>query len=222
MNQKGICNHKGSNEIPEYIDILSIEDKIGYEKLQNQFSSPHYRFNRNKRVATLVNILQLIREYCECREADRSKRYLVCGICWFGEYLAVNTKQLRILISKSKSTINDILSKMGYSIVPTKGEQASLLIKNIPFLFGKPELKKWSIRSKKNDKKTVDEDDMYKEDIKFLDELFKNVEFNKRKNDVKSMNEDINFCYDQNNNDCLLKNDDEGFEIFDFEFIEFI
>ncbi|KAK8839393.1 hypothetical protein M9Y10_031742 [Tritrichomonas musculus] len=142
-------HQQGPHGIPEYIDLLSDEDKRQYEELQKKVGSPNFRYNRNHRLDTLKDIFDCIKDFCEKSDKDKWKRYLVCGICWFDDYIAINTRQLRLLISKSKSAINGALVKMGYITVSVKGERASLLLETIPFLSGHfIEFRKWSIRKK--------------------------------------------------------------------------
>lgn len=136
--------------LPNFISILSNEDRISYEKLQEEFRSKEYRYNRNQRFLALIEIFEKIRLYCKKDDIDEWKRYLVCGVCWCGEYLAINTKQLSKLISKCKSSINDALSKLGYFSISFKGKQSVLLTETIPILGqDQKELKKWSLRSRK-------------------------------------------------------------------------
>lgn len=159
---------QGPHGTPEFIDILSSEDRKLYEELQQNVGSPDYRYNRNRRLSTLRDILDYIRDYCERDDIDAWKRYLVCGICWMKDCIAINTRQLRLLISKSKSAINGAFAKMGYVTVPTKGIEESLLLDAIPFLSGHyPELRQWTIRkmnSSSNEKQdAIEESEIHKQ-----------------------------------------------------------
>ncbi|KAH0789271.1 potassium/sodium hyperpolarization-activated cyclic nucleotide-gated channel 1 [Histomonas meleagridis] len=127
--------------------MLSPEDQAEFEELQKHVGSPENRYNRNKRLATLNESFDLIRQFCARGDEDDWKRYLVCGICWFPNGIAINTRQLRVLIAKSKSTINGAIAKMGYTTVPTKGDDATQLLNIIPYLKGHfSELRQWTIR----------------------------------------------------------------------------
>ena len=73
------------------------------------------------------------------------KRYLVCGICWINDDVAINTRQLRILLGKSKSTINGAFAKMGYETMPFRNNEE--LLEKIPFLRGNfNEKRQWTVR----------------------------------------------------------------------------
>lgn len=135
---------------PQFIELLSEEDKKLYEEMQTAFSSQEYRYNRNRRISISKEVFDTVRNYCERKEEDQWKRYLVCGICWYDKQIGINTNQFGCLISKSKSTINDVISKMGYTAISIKGEPASMLLEKVPYLFGNQnEFRKWTIRQKK-------------------------------------------------------------------------
>lgn len=202
---------EGPKGTPDFIDILTHDDRVSYENLQKNVGSPAYRYNRNHRLITLTNIFESIKDYCCNKDEDMWKRYLVCGVCWFDNYLAINTRQLRFLISKSKSTINDSLAKMGFISIPVKGEQASLLLETIPFLFGnQSEFRKWSIRLKKSNfskdincmdvKKNIENncDDLKKncENDFFFDGFFKDCEENDGQFDLDNFNDNVDENFD--------------------------
>lgn len=236
---------EGIHGTPDFIDILSYDDRKSYEKLQSDVGSPEYRYNRNHRFSTLSEILKKIKSYCQTNENDKWKRYLVCGVCWFDVYMAINTKQLRFLICKSKSTINDALSKMGYTPVSMKGEPSLLLVETIPFLFGnQSEYRKWSIRKNnisdinvvneiayENDNLICDDDEeQCKEESIYLDELVKNLDSVKNEKDdefkfinfTENVNDDfdIGFGYDYCNfSSNIDSSNDEQNEIIDFEYL---
>jgi len=138
-----ICN-------PPHFDILNPRDKEDYIELQKQVGSPENRYNRNKRIETLKEIFEKIKKYCIHNDADDWKRCLVCGICWFQDAMAINIRNLKILILKSKSTINGALAKMGYTTVPNKGIDLTNLLKTIPSLHNS-EIRQWTIRKSNQD-----------------------------------------------------------------------
>ncbi|EAY21700.1 hypothetical protein TVAG_237260 [Trichomonas vaginalis G3] len=135
-----------SEKTPMFMSILSPEDKTAYEELQNVLAAPDHRYNRNKRIVTFQDMLAQIKAFCIKGDVNDWKRYLVCGICWIGSDIAINTRQLRILLGKSKSTINGAFSKMGYETLPFKNNDSALQEK-IPFLKGNfSESRQWTVR----------------------------------------------------------------------------
>jgi hypothetical protein len=43
-----------------------------------------------------------IKTFCQKGDIENSKRYLACGVCWIENGIAINTRQLRVLMGKSK------------------------------------------------------------------------------------------------------------------------
>ena len=139
---------QNKNVLPAYYDILSPEDKCRYDDLRQSVGSEDNRYNRNRRLVKFSDMLNEIRAYCEHMMADTWKRYLVCGICWFNGCLAINTRQLTLLLAKSKSSINGALAKMGYT---TRAGECNELLNAIPFLRGNSrESRQWTVRERLN------------------------------------------------------------------------
>ena len=136
-------------ETPEYWDILSEEDRKQYQKMQQDFSSGVLKRVRNSRAETFDEILEIIKKFCVKNDDEDWKRYLVCGVCWMDSAIAINTRQLRLLVCKCKSSINGSLQKMGYTTNMAHSESWKILFPKIPLLKDHfPELRKWTIRYK--------------------------------------------------------------------------
>ena len=134
---------------PSFYDILSIKDQKDYLKLRTNLSSSENKYKRNKRLSSLQFALTEIKKFCIQGNQDDWKRCLVCGICWIGPDIAINTRQLRLIIDKCKSSINGALSKMGYGSLILKGEGAAPLLAALPSLRGNfLEQRMWTIRKK--------------------------------------------------------------------------
>ena len=132
---------------PKYFDFLNEEDKITYNKLRSTLSSHLCRNRRGKRLETFSDMLTTIQNFCIRNDGDDWKRFLVCGVCWLPLGLAINTRQLSLLITKCKSSINGSLQKMGYGTIQSRSESSNALSDVIPFLKNNfNELREWSIR----------------------------------------------------------------------------
>jgi hypothetical protein len=132
---------------PKYYDILSSSDQKQYDELRSTFSSQMCRNRRGKRLEGFSDMLSSIRTFCIRHNDDDWKRCLVCGVCWLSNGIAINNRQLSLLIDKCKSSINGSLQKMGYSTLQSRSESSSSLCDTIPLLknnFG--ELREWSVR----------------------------------------------------------------------------
>jgi len=134
---------------PSFFSLLDAKDKNKYQELRLKFSTPDHKYNRGKRVEVFRTSLEEIQFFCNKGDANDWKRQLVCGLCWNQDFLAINTRQLRLILNKCKSSINGALLKMGYSTLPIKGECCTELIIAIPFIKGNYlEQRQWSVRTK--------------------------------------------------------------------------
>lgn len=205
--------HKDNQEIetPDYFNFLSEEDQNKYRELQQILLSPENRYARNRRTETLKESFEEIRKFCLKNDKDDWKRCLVCGIIWLNENktsvdenakdeneikvecISINIRQLKIILGKSKSTINGAMSKMGFTTHPTKGNDQDLLIGAMPYFEGKYfEMRQWTIRkrnvnenNKEKETKKVETKSTEEDSISFLS-------FNDNDNDFKFDDLDIN------------------------------
>ena len=135
------------NPEPQYWKTLSYKDQQEYAKLRKALSSPACKNRRNKSIATFAEIVDTIHNYVVQGDENDNKRALVCGITWIDDGVAINTHQLRLLISKCKSSINGSFQAMGYGTIPTASDSAGQLIQQFPFLKNNfPELRQWTVR----------------------------------------------------------------------------
>ena len=138
-------------EAPQYWELLSEDDKSQYSALQKSFGSGALKKMRNGRAETFEEVLEEIKRFC-IKEEDVDndwKRFLVCGICWMDQAIAINTRQLKLLVCKCKSSINGSLQKMGYTTNMAHSESWKILFPKIPLLKDHySELRKWTIRYK--------------------------------------------------------------------------
>ncbi|OHT03904.1 hypothetical protein TRFO_28749 [Tritrichomonas foetus] len=178
---------------PLFWELLSNQDQEQYIELRNKVGSPSNRYNRNRRIEAFSETLDAIKLYCLKGDEDDGLRCLVCGICWIHDNISINTRQLRILIDKSKSTINGGFSKMGYGTIPMKEHYTTEIVEFMPILKRHPqELRQWSTRKLKITSATPKDTDLF-----FLDPESEKVVKNYYMND--------NVCFQSN----LFERDDD-------------
>jgi hypothetical protein len=142
-----LMTEQENQEPPHFFNLLSACDQDRYNALRAALSSSDCRNNRNQRLDKFQEMLSVIREFCEHSHEDRAARYLVCGVCHLGEGIAINIRQLRLLLNKCKSSINGSFQRMGWIGLPLKDGTLDEFLSKIPFLrtnFG--ELREWSVR----------------------------------------------------------------------------
>ncbi|OHT11771.1 hypothetical protein TRFO_18655 [Tritrichomonas foetus] len=135
--------------LPKYFERLSDEDKINYAKLKMAFAAPSCKNRRNKSTETFSEIITSLKAFVIRGDGADADRALVCGICWLDDAVAINTRQLRLLISKCKSSINGSFQLLGYGTVPSGSDSTTALIRYFPFMKDNfAELRQWTIRQK--------------------------------------------------------------------------
>jgi hypothetical protein len=84
---------------------------------------------------------------CHSPWGDDWKRCLVCGLVWLDRTVAISVQQMRRVIGKCKSSINDGFQRLGYSSVVMSDETKLSLMHLIPFLaYHSDEIRQWTIR----------------------------------------------------------------------------
>ena len=132
-----------------YWDLLNEEDKNEFYLLQKKINYICSSNSKSKFITLFDEIILNIKKYINKNDENDSKRSLVCGIIWINDFLAINTRQLIITISKCKSSINSGFQEIGYLNSNMNSEVASLLIKKFPFLKNNLiESRQWTLRKK--------------------------------------------------------------------------
>jgi hypothetical protein len=134
---------------PTHFDDLCEADKRAYERLRLSLSAPTCKNRRNKSLETFRGVVECIRAFVIGHDDDHWKRALVCGICWFENSIAINTRQFKILTNKCKSSINGLFLALGYGTVPSGSDAAAPLMTYFPFMRGNfNELRQWTVRQR--------------------------------------------------------------------------
>jgi hypothetical protein len=102
---------------------------------------------RATRHRTFDECLTQIRGFAIRDDADDKLRSVVCGVFWLPDGVAINVRQLRLLMGKCKSSVNSSLQKIGFSVTLRRTEIVGVITSHLPFLLDHPaELRKWTIR----------------------------------------------------------------------------
>lgn len=151
--------------VPAHYDILTEEDKTGYQDLRRSLQSAFSLAPRSSKISdSFESVVDQLRRYVVCGdESAQLRRSLVCGIMWIDNVIAINTRQLCIVVGKCKSSVNSGFQAIGYTTVPTDANTATALTKAFPFMkadFG--EMRQWTFRLMPTDTKPTN-------DISFFD-----------------------------------------------------
>jgi hypothetical protein len=132
---------------PKYWELLSPDDQAGYTALQHDFCTPTRKNRRNRSIQTFGEILDEIKRFVVRYDDDDWKRSLVCGICWFDSRIGMNTRQLRVLVSRCKSSINGSFQMLGYGMTASGADCSNSIVYFMPILKDNfAELRQWTLR----------------------------------------------------------------------------
>lgn len=130
--------------IPQFYYLLDDNDKQQYTTIRKS-----QKEGQKKTEMTFVKDIKNLKKFIIRGKEDDWKRGIVCGIYWLPQNkgIAVNIQQLKIILNKSKSSLNTSLSKIGLDVVLTRGKAISLVLDTFPILNNHPsEVKRWTIR----------------------------------------------------------------------------
>jgi hypothetical protein len=117
--------------------------------LQQSLATPSGKNRRNRSVDTFPQTLETIKSFVNQNDGDDWKRSVVCGVCWLNKEgtVAINIRQLRVLVSKCKSSINGSFQLLGFCLVSAGTEYSGSLGKYLPVLHDNfQELRQWTVR----------------------------------------------------------------------------
>ena len=134
-----------------FLRMLNLEDQNEFDRIKGALSGKNFHYQYNKGLDSFIEGFQKIKTFCTKGDADDWKRCLVCGVCFMQDSIAVNTKRLEQVFSKSKSTINQSLKKLGYDGCSKMKQNYTTLFRYIPHLkLDYTEQRQWSIRKYSN------------------------------------------------------------------------
>jgi hypothetical protein len=146
---------------PRHWDLLDYDDKGIYLRICAVLSAPTNRNRRNKRIEDFRAIIDAIEVFQNSDVENKWRRCLVCGLCRLRNGIAVNTTQLKRLVFKCKSSINESLKRLGYGIITTDPSASDEFLEEIPYLKDNAtEFRRWTIRTNGTTYESdVDDDD---------------------------------------------------------------
>lgn len=91
--------------------------------------------------------LECLLKFIDSRPYGREERSLATGIAFIGPCVCINTKLLKTIIGRCKSSINNGLHQLGYVSLKNKSKTRSILMTMLPSLSNSPtKLRQWSVR----------------------------------------------------------------------------
>lgn len=127
-----------------YWDMLNADDKNTFQQLRSSFLGENVP-SKNRHQASFQKDLMRILEYIDRRPEQQDIRSIVCGIFFGGSFVCVNTRQLKYLVGRCKSSINNGLQTLGY--ISSKTRVRQVIVSVLPaLLHNGPVLRQWTLR----------------------------------------------------------------------------
>ena len=150
MQQENLNSPISKQFAPHYIpayfwELLSSEDKAEYLALQQSLLNRHCSQTKERHSQPFKNELQAILSYIERRPELQETRCIISGVFFGNSFVCVNTRQLKYLIGRCKSSINNGFQQLGYMSTKTKVRQCILSV--LPsLLHDQSLLRQWTMR----------------------------------------------------------------------------
>ena len=140
---------ENNEQFPAFWDHLQESDKQQYNIMKTLLSSSQTKNRRNKSAETFQDVLDTIKLYVVRGDDNDLYRGIVCGIYWINDDIVINTRQLRLLLDKCKSSINGSFQMIGYLSPSSSTDTTPILSKTFPFWKDNfKEIRQWTIRAK--------------------------------------------------------------------------
>ena len=147
---KTASKSKISSEVMQYWSQLSNADQQEYVALQKNCISSN--LNKKYKAPTVFsNMLTQVKSYIMKGDSFDKMRALTCGIYWYNDMLLINSKNLTFLLSRCRSSINNLMVILGYELLPVTENPITIVLKVFPeFAFNCKEARQWTVRKQIN------------------------------------------------------------------------
>jgi hypothetical protein len=139
-----------------YWNLLSEEDKLEYMRLSQRFFvdqklSALVRAGRERREIIFMKEVLTILQYIERSSDNTEVRSIVTGLCFHGPFVCINTRALKAILRRCKSSINGLFQELGYGQRRARQDREFVLLA-MPSLREDPGvLRQWTIRQVADD-----------------------------------------------------------------------
>lgn len=135
-----------------YWESLTAHDQMEFERLREYFHKNQKSANKDRRLVIFSKELLEILKFIEKSEYGREIRTILVGVCFAGQFIGVNTRQLKGFLGRCKSSINGSFQQLGYVAVKTKSKARSCILSILPSLEKDQNiLRQWTVRCASDD-----------------------------------------------------------------------
>jgi hypothetical protein len=124
---------------------LSPDDRQEFLRLRTLFHDHAKLQPKDRRSMSFSQDLLVLLEFIERSSAGREDRAILVGLAFAGPYICVNTRQLKALMGRCKSSINGSFHVLGYASMKSKASECLAAV--LPSLTKEPPLlRQWTVR----------------------------------------------------------------------------
>jgi hypothetical protein len=130
-----------------YWNLLSPEDQSEYIRIRTNFHQGEKLSSKDCRIVTFRRELTILMAFLERDRENLEVRCIVAGVCFADGIVCVNTRQLKGLLRRCKSSINGAFQQLGYVALRTRTKTRGCVVGLLPSLQQAPAMiKQWSVR----------------------------------------------------------------------------
>ena len=135
------------SDIVLYWNMLSKIDQLENMRLKETFSSSNTVNKKYKASMVFSTFINQLKSFVMKGDSFDRIRAIVCGIYWYKDMLFVNSKNLMLIVSKCRSSINNSIVGLGYELVPSLESPFNIFLKIFPeFSLNYKGARQWTIR----------------------------------------------------------------------------
>jgi len=128
------------------LDDLDNNDLLAYNEMLQFFQNTQISRSNESHSYVFRRELSRVTQYIDRRPEDKEKRAIAVGFAAYGSMICVNTKNLKQLLSRCKSSVNNGFLQLGYISIKTKSKAQACLATILPPLGNTIAGRKWSVR----------------------------------------------------------------------------
>jgi hypothetical protein len=137
---------------PAHWSSLCQDDKTEFLRLRHHFHQTQKGSVKDKRLISFAHEMTSILQFLDRSDAGFEQRSILTGIAFAGPFICVNTRQLKDLLGRCKSSINGSFQQLGYVAVRTKSKARTCVLSMLPGLVNEPNvLRQWTVRGASDD-----------------------------------------------------------------------
>jgi hypothetical protein len=144
------------SSVSAYWNLLSEDDRLEYMRLSQRFFADQklsalVRAGRERRGVVFMKEILAVLQYIERSSENTELRSIVTGLCIHGPFVCINTRALKGILCRCKSSINGLFQELGYGQWRARYDREFVMLA-MPSLRKDPSvLRQWTIRQVADD-----------------------------------------------------------------------